>query len=238
MKEKYEDHLKRRILILIIVSLIAGLLSGCMGNSIEKRKAKAKELLEKEYNESFTVTDYIERKIGEDFFRVTAYADNYPNIIFSASVDVYGKGISDSYGARRICDTISKYVKSKLSYLNRDCYVFSRSLIEEMYVENPSVGIEELKSEMQDRTVDIFVLIPEEANKSIVINESMFADLASEFDYMAGFMRAYLVNDELLNEIQTHLNKNDKLSYELNKELIKLDGYEYYYKNGVLTRAE
>ena len=74
---------------------------------INERISKAKEFLEKKYNESFEVTDYMGQPFMSNYYEVRAFSNKYPEMMFTASVSNDKEGVSDSYAAKLVSKRFS-----------------------------------------------------------------------------------------------------------------------------------
>ena len=123
------------------MAMAAAGLTGC--ENAKARKKQAAEALEQKYHEKFEVTDYRNAGFMADYYTVQAYADEYPDLLFEASVDIKSGNVMDSYVTKRLCDRLSDKISQNLGILENDYFVFTEAMLGDTLLTDPMVSLED-----------------------------------------------------------------------------------------------
>lgn len=144
----------------LFLSLIfmAAALAGC---GAKEKKKEAERLLEEKYGEAFTVTSYKGYNLGDTYYTVTAYSDDWPTLPFEAHPSLDGSGVTDGYAGRRVCRKVSDLVSENLAGV-MPCSVYVHTVAEpaDSICPDPDVSVEEFAGTwMPDSRFHIYVHI-------------------------------------------------------------------------------
>ena len=87
------------------------------GNSDTGRAKEATEKLSERYHKNIAILEIYPKKIGQAYYEVAAYAEDEPDIVFSAAIDTKDENFSDDYVERYICAQISKKIQENITFL-------------------------------------------------------------------------------------------------------------------------
>ena len=192
--------MKRKIvLILLLINII--LVTGCSGSWRED----ASNMLQAKYGETFTVTKYLGKDFKYKYYEVEAYSNNYPDIIFTASIENDLSGMSDSYGTKRLGRTISNTLTEEIKELDTNCYVYTEFVIPDYPVDDPNLTVPEMNNELEQKSVSIYIFLTEDFGVDEVITTVEKSLL--HIPKFKGVLRIFRLSNQEIEEIKEYRNK-------------------------------
>lgn len=210
MKRKFIRCLVGGIVLVMAVTN----LSGC--TSTAQKKQQAAEALEKKYQEEFEIVNCRNAGFAADYYMVQAYAKEYPELLFEASVDNETKSVMDSYVTKRLCNRISEKISWNLAALQTDYYVFTEALIGDTVLTDPMVALEDYMKEAPGNKFTIYLCMDEQnadAQNIVTVLKNMLDDISG----INGSIVFFLPNAELLLKIQEYVVSHDDTYDEFDK---------------------
>lgn len=195
----------------IILAIAAFNLSGCESNA--QRKEQAEKALEQKYQEKFVITEYKDAGFMADYYVVQAYANEYPDLLFQASVDIESGSIMDSYVSKRLCDRISEKISQNIGTLNTDYYVFTEVMFENTLLGNPMATLEEYMKESPENEFVIYIFLDEKGTEEENVSKSL-KNMLNEISGLTGEVALYRVNSEMLTNIEEYLSSHDGIYHD------------------------
>ena len=187
------------------MAMTAAGLTGCENASV--RKKQAAEALEQKYHEKFEVTDYRNAGFMADYYTVQAYADEYPDILFEASVDIKSGNVMDSYVTKRLCDRLSDKISQNLGVLENDYFVFTEAMLGDTLLTDPMVSLEDYMKDGPNKFTIYLCMNQENANI-----QNIAAALGKMLDGITGIggsIAFYLMDSELMQNVQEYVTSHD-----------------------------
>ena len=180
-------------------------LTGC--ENAKARKKQAAEALEQKYHEKFEVTDYRNAGFMADYYTVQAYADEYPDLLFEASVDIKSGNVMDSYVTKRLCDRLSDKISQNLGILENDYFVFTEAMLGDTLLTDPMVSLEDYMKDGPNKFTVYLCMNQENANIQN-ITEAL-GKLLDGITGIHGSIAFYLMDSELLKNVQEYVTSHD-----------------------------
>lgn len=216
-----------------MAAVITGL-EGCASPS--QRKEQAAKLLHEKYQEEFEIISYKEARLFENYFTVMAYASEYPDLIFKASIDNDLKGVSDSYVTKRLCDRISDKISQNLGTLESEHYVFTEAMFSDSLVTDPEISLEAyVQAEPANKFTIYLCLEQDGANAENIV--SSLAHMMDGISDISGSVSIYLADSSLMLEIQQYVTSHDNTYGEFDEmvEKARIGSVEFENSNFSLT---
>ena len=215
--------MKKKIFLISTLVLMLGL-TGCsnlssFGSTTSfSYEEKAKKLLEEQYECEFIIDDVQSIYTLDGYYTVIAHSKNNPDIVFKASINTDGSGLSDNYGSKLINKKISEVIENNLGSIKDNVYVYTTPLIETIGITNANMTIEEYMQQYPSDTFHIYLnYCSDEVTSLEIINSlnSMFNDL----DCLNGNIYLYGMPEHTLRYVEDYLKENDKM-YDECKNII------------------
>ena len=187
------------------MAMAAAGLTGC--ENAKARKKQAAEALEQKYHEKFEVTDYRNAGFMADYYTVQAYADEYPDLLFEASVDIKSGNVMDSYVTKRLCDRLSDKISQNLGILENDYFVFTEAMQGDTLLTDPMVSLEDYMKDGPNKFTVYLCMNQENANIQN-ITEAL-GKLLDGITGIHGSIAFYLMDSELLKNVQEYVTSHD-----------------------------
>ena len=187
------------------MAMAAAGLTGC--ENAKARKKQAAEALEQKYHEKFEVTDYRNAGFMADYYTVQAYADEYPDLLFDASVDIKSGNVMDSYVTKRLCDRLSDKISQNLGILENDYFVFTEAMLGDTLLTDPMVSLEDYMKDGPNKFTVYLCMNQENANIQN-ITEAL-GKLLDGITGIHGSIAFYLMDSELLKNVQEYVTSHD-----------------------------
>ena len=187
------------------MAMAAAGLTGC--ENAKARKKQAAEALEQKYHEKFEVTDYRNAGFMADYYTVQAYADEYPDLLFEASVDIKSGNVMDSYVTKRLCDRLSDKISQNLGVLENDYFVFTEAMLGDTLLTDPMVSLEDYMKDGPNKFTVYLCMNQENANIQN-ITEAL-GKLLDGITGIHGSIAFYLMDSELLKNVQEYVTSHD-----------------------------
>ena len=187
------------------MAMAAAGLTGC--ENAKARKKQAAEALEQKYHEKFEVTDYRNAGFMADYYTVQAYADEYPDLLFEASVDIKSGNVMDSYVTKRLCDRLSDKISQNLGILENDYFVFTEAMLGDTLLTDPMVSLEDYMKDGPNKFTVYLCMNQENANIQN-ITEAL-GKLLDGITGIHGSIAFYLMDSELLKNVQEYVTSHD-----------------------------
>lgn len=219
----------------LLIAAAVQLMVGC-GFMANNREEIAKTALQEKYQEEFEITDVFPYKLGQDYYRFQAYPVDDPNLLFRGSVQLEDHSLSDSYVERKVCKKIAEQVDKNLDMLPGYYYLFTHAMGPQPIANDKTISIKEY-AELDPRNlfrVELFFQ-PQDASEEEVFNalKDAFKDLPD----LRGEVRFYVVNHELMTEIQEYFLSNDDIYYEFSHKMNLVPYLELKYEKGLLNMS-
>lgn len=231
MKKPFEIILGVVLMASAIVSM-----EGC-GINQEKFKKQALEMLEKKYNETFYLTQYS----GSDFYGneydVTAYSEEYPEVLFRCKVARDGSYMEDEYVAERVSAEVEEKMSDELGHLPGYYFMKAEPLSKSIDSKEAGMTPEEfMRIKPSDRFVLLLHYSPEEKNIQKVY-QSIEAAVREEPD-LSGTIRFTVTDADTLKEAEEYFGQNAGI-YDGYNQIVK-DSFiiELGYSQGTLQMSE
>lgn len=180
---------------------------------INERMAKAKEILEKKYNDAFEIIEYRGQQMLADYYEVKAVCKNNPDLKFTASVEADYSGVSDSYAAKMVSKRFSDIVSRNLNDINGYVYVFSETFIKEYPLPGADISVEDFSNIVDNNLMKVFVFICEE-NETAENMYSAYQNSFKSLEAFSGTLAWYIVDEDMLKNIQKYIESNISLSFD------------------------
>lgn len=210
-------------------------LEGCASPAMKKEKAKT--ALQEKYKEDFQIVCYTEAKLFSDYYTVLAYAEEYPDLIFRASVDNKSGMVSDTYVTKRLCDRISDRISENIAALKTEYYVFTEAMFGGTSITNPNVSFDEYMEDGPGNEFTVHLCLGSDGADAQNITES-FADMLNGFPEICGVVCIYLTDDPMMSEIREYTVSHDATysDFEDMTESVYLGAVEF--ENGSFYMTE
>ncbi len=234
MKNGRLNGVKKSVSFLLIVT-VAQLMVGC-GFMVNDREEIAKTALQQKYQEEFEITDVFPYKLGQDYYRVQAYPVKDPNILFRGSIGIEDHSLSDNYVERTVCRKLQEQVDRNLDKLPGYYYLFTHAMGPQPVANDKTISVKEY-SELDPNNlfrVELF-FEPQDASDEAVFNA--LKDAFKDIPYLRGEVRFYVVNNDLMTEIQEYFSSKDDVYYEFSHKMNLVPYVELKYENGLLTMS-
>lgn len=200
---------KSRKYCLIGVMVLAAVtvdLTGCKGPA--QMKKEAAEALEQKYHEQFEVLACKEGGLFKDYYMVQAYSVEYPDLIFEASIEDKSGAVMDGYVTKRLCDRISEKISQNLGKLENDYYIFTEAMFSESLVADPEILLEEYVKKEPGNEFTIYLCMDKNgASVENIVAASV--DMMNGISGISGSVSIYLLDTELLADIQEYVTSHD-----------------------------
>ena len=187
------------------MAMAAAGLTGC--ENAKARKKQAAEALEQKYHEKFEVTDYRNAGFMADYYTVQAYADEYPDLLFEASVDIKSGNVMDSYVTKRLCDRLSDKISQNLGILENDYFVFTEAMLGDTLLTDPMVSLEDYMKDGPNKFTVYLCMNQENANIQNIAEA--LGKLLDGITGIHGSIAFYLMDSELLKNVQEYVTSHD-----------------------------
>ena len=181
---------------------------GC--ESPAERKKQATEALEQKYHEKFDIVSYEAPKLLEDYYTVTAYSLEYPDLLFKATLDENNDSVMDSYVTKRLCNRMSEIISKNLGTLEMDYYVFTDALLEDTVLTDPEISVSEYMEENPGNKFMVYLFIEPQKGSVSNIMESLL-HMMDGITTVSGTVFFYLADANLLEDIQEYVSSQDDL---------------------------
>ncbi len=188
----------------IIVAAVAGI-EGFVSPSVRGKQAEA--ALNEKYQEEFVVTSVKEGSFFQGYYTVTAYAQEYPELLFQASIENETGNLSDSYVSKRVCDRLSEKISWNLGTLETEYYVFAEAMLGETLLTDPEILLEDYLAEYPYSRFTVYLCINRDGCSASNIVSSV-AHMLDDIPAINGSITIYLPNAELMNRIQEYVASN------------------------------
>lgn len=198
---------------------------------------QAVNLLNEKYNDSFEVEIVQSNSFFRGFYTVIAYQEDNGDVLFRASVDSNGKGVSDNYVSRLVCQKLADKVAQNLDALKGVYYIYVKAMTEPSMLDNPNITIEEFMEVVPKNKFTIHVsYAPEETNAKEA--SEGFMNILKGMEYLSGRINLYVMDELMLAKVQEYMETHDKC-YDGYQQMMK----EYfagviYFEKGTVTSAK
>ena len=210
--------------------------NGC-GMNQKEYKEQAAGLLNEKYNEDFIIDKYLGQEHMNDYYEVQAYSENHPEVLFEAKVLKDGSGITDEYVASRVCYTIEQKIQTNIEplpgYMQVDVHAVSNSIDSSDADMTPKQFIE---MKTKNKFVVYIYYCPQESDVEGVY--SVISKAMQGMDFLSGRMRFYIVEEEVLIQIQDYLEEYANLYYDYEKLLKGSICIEIPFENEVVAMTK
>lgn len=190
----------------ILLGISAAVLGRCADTVCKKRTVS--RALEQKYQEKFEILCYRKGGIFRDYDTVQAYAVEYPELIFEASIEKGSGAIMDEYAIKRLCDRLSKKISQNLETLENDYYVFTEAMFSASLVTDQKISMEEYIGKEPENSYTIYLCLDEEgASVQNIIDASI--NMMNGIPGIKGSVSFYLADAELLSDIREYVKSHD-----------------------------
>ncbi len=197
---------KRKYLLTGVMAVAAALtLEGCV--SPAQKKEKAARALQEKYQERFEITAFRDSGIFNDYYTVKAYSVEHPDLLFEASVNNEGDGISDAYVTKRVCERLSEQVSRNLGELQNDYYVFTQAMLEGTVLTDPEVSMQDYLADGPNKFT-IYLCMDENGADVKNITTAML-NMMKDISGIRGSVAIYLADSETLAWIEEYVISHD-----------------------------
>lgn len=171
------------------------------GNSDTGRAKEATEKLSERYHKNIAILEIYPKKIGQAYYEVAAYAEDEPDIVFSAAIDTKDENFSDDYVERYICAQISKKIQENIGMQN-NIYILTEAVGPQPITHDLNQTIQEYEKldPLNKFRVSIFTASETSKNWSA---STLFYGLGI---HISG--EVFTVNQKQLQAVKAHLSKN------------------------------
>ncbi len=230
-----KEKLKHYLMGVMILAAVVTELSGCSSPSL--RKKQAAEALQQKYGEEFEISAYKSEGLLDDYYTVIAYAAEYPDLPFKASVNTKTGNVSDAYVAKRLCDRISDKISLNLGSLETDYYVYTETMLDGTAVTDAMVTLEDFMKEGPGNRFTVYLFMNREgaAVQNIV---SAFGNILNDLTEMSGTVCLYLADEEMLAGVQEYVTSHDNTHSEFDEMTEEAYIGSVSFENGRISLTE
>ncbi len=194
-------------IVLIGVCAMAAM-TGCGSRD---RNAKAEQILEEKYGESFAVDENRGQEPMQDFYTVIAHSEAYPTILFSAAIGADDDSEGDTYVCERLMARMSDEMSRSMGPLKGESYVFAQGSLENTGFDDPNISLEAFMEGMPLEEFTVYLnYVPEDGETA----EDIYAGVSSMVSRIAaakGYVAVYICDEKTLDEIQKYVESHDIL---------------------------
>lgn len=200
-----------------------------------ERKAVARDLLNKKYNETFVIKSYSKGQLINDYYIVTGYSESNPDIIFEASVNEDGEAVSDNYWAKCISNQLSNQISNDISSQGEN-YVYSKLLIDDVYQTDTSMSLSECaeKNILSDFTIYVFVNNNFNASK---LYEDLETSLEDKTE-IKGKFKIYKTDSKTIEKVKKYLTTHSDADSGLNQIIKSSTEVNLKFSNGLIEESK
>ncbi|MCD8103795.1 MAG: hypothetical protein LUF35_02030 [Lachnospiraceae bacterium] len=203
--------MKRKLTFILLTGVI--ILAAIMGIegfvSPSDRRKQAEDTLKEKYQEEFVVTSVKEGSAFQGYYTVVAYSQDYPELLFQASIENESGEISDSYVSKRVCDRLSAKVSQNIGNLQSGYYVFTEVMLGDTLFTDPEISLEDYLTEYPSTRFTIYLCIEEEeCSASNIVSAA--AHMLDNLPAINGSIVLYLADAEMMAKIQDYVVSNVK----------------------------
>ena len=200
-----------------------------------ERKAVARDLLNKKYNETFVIKSYSKIQLMNDYYNVTGYSESNPDLIIEASVNEDGKAVSDNYWAKCISKRLSDQISNDISSQGEN-YVYSKLLIDDVYQTDTSMSLSECaeKNILSDFTIYVFV---NNNFNAIKLYEDLETSLEDKTE-IRGTFKIYKTDSKTIEKVKKYLTTHSDADSGLNQIIKSSTEVNLKYSNGLMEESK
>lgn len=192
-----------------------------------EKLVRAEKILQSKYGTEFTGERYIQQKFMRDYYRVTAFPTENPDLIITAEVDTKSDEASSDYIARlftaRISDQILRLAGGNGAYI----YVESGLLSDLHSITDPDITPKELATLLPEEELSVNIYGSfENAEACQRLAEDILPKIAELVSPMKGLLRVYQVDDSHLEELVLFFETHDPF-YERPETIRLSEALEY-----------
>lgn len=181
-------------------------LSGCVNPAVQKDKAA--DALREKYREEFQILSCSQTGPFADYYSVTAYAEEYPDLVFRASVDRESGTVSDTYVTKRVCGRISDKISENIAELSAEYFVFTEAMLGGSALDNPNVTLEEYMQDSPGNQFTVHLCIErEDARAQNIV--SALSNMMKDIPDVSGMICIYLADESMLSDIREYVWAHD-----------------------------
>lgn len=208
------------------VVLAAAFLTAC-GMSNKEKLARAEKILQVKYGTEFTGDRFIQQKFMKDYYRVTAYPTENPDLIITADVDTKSDEASSDYMARLFTTRISDQIYQLADGTGTDIYVEIGILSDLHSIRDPDITPEELITLLPEEriSVNIYGSFKNDEERERLAEE-ILPKIAEIVSPMNGFLRVYQANVNQMEELTRFFRTHDPF-YERPETILLSGALEY-----------
>lgn len=218
------------------MATVAANLTGCVMTKNQMMN-QAEELLEQKYGEQFNVLECYGRiNFGGDY-EVVAASQEHPDVLFEAKVLKEDLFLSDEYVTSRVCRSIEEQILQNLGDLPGYLFVKVQAISKSIDSANADMTIQEyLKLKDNNRFVVYLHFSPTEKNVERVYET--IKRIFLEIDGMNGTIQLYIVEEDMLRQVQEHLDELPKIDKKYREILNEIDRISIPFENSKIQMTE
>lgn len=228
--------IQRKLAGVFVMAIVTANLTGCIPSEKEKIN-QAEELLEEKYGERFDVLEYYGKLNFEGDYEILAASEEHPDVLFEAKVVSEGSYISDEYVTARVCRTIEEQIYQNLSGLSGYLFVKVQAISKSIDSSNADMTVQEYISfKSKNRFVVYLHYTPED--KDVENTYQVIKNIFSGIEGMNGTIQLYVVEEDLLQQVQEYLDEHAKVDETYKDKLEGIDRISIPYENSEIQMTE
>jgi len=226
----------KKIAGVLIMATVTTNLTGCIMTKNQMMN-QAGELLEQKYDEQFNVLECYGRMNFDGDYEVVAASQEHPDVLFEAKVLKKDLFLSDEYVTSRVCRSMEEQILQNLGDLPGYLFVKVQAISKSIDSDNADITMEEyLKLKDNNRFVVYLHYSPTQKNVQKVYEtmESIFCELGK----INGTIQLYIVEENILKQVQEHLDELPKIDEAYRDILKDIDRISIPFENGKMQMTE
>jgi hypothetical protein len=208
----------KRIILGVMIMAAAGGMEGCAVDR-EKFEKQALDMLAAKYGETFYLAQYH----GSDYFgneyEVTAYSEEYPEVLFKCTGDRGGTYIEDEYVAARVSADVEEKMSAELGTLPGYYFLKAEPLSKSIASADAGMTPEEFMGiKPSDRFLLMLHYCPADRDARAVY-QAVEAAVQKE-PALSGTVRLTITDEETLKKVEEYFGQNAGI-YDEYDQLVK-----------------
>ena len=218
------EQTNRLILLFLLGAVLTAIFLTACGMTDKEKLVRAEKILQSKYGTEFTGKNFIQQKFMRDYYRVTAYPTENPDLVITADIDTKRDEVSSDYIARLFTARISDQI---LWLAGGNVYVESGLLSDLHSITNPNITPKELVALLpeEELSVNIYGSFAN-AEDGQRLAEDILPRIAELVSPMKGLLRVYQVDGNHLEELSLFFETHDPF-YERPETIRLSDALEY-----------
>lgn len=202
-----------------------------------KYEKQACRLLEKKYHQEFQIFQYEGKEWTANYYKVIAYSEEYPDILFEAQIKDDGSEIYDEYICARVCRKIETQMEEYLEGLQGYIQLKVLPLVKGIDSTDADMSIEEFMDADKKNRFAVYLCYCPQIKNIKNVYKSLY-NVFQQLDYMSGNIQLYVTDEKTLKEVQNYFDENAKIYYEYEAILEDADHIVIPFEQGTIQLSE